>query len=262
VRRGHTEAGLALAQLVNAKPACLLSEIVNEDGSMARGQSLYDFADRYGLHTVSIEQLSQLPIEYSSKPAAIFDFEWATLPLRNKQWQVATFPTLTHREHAVIKFGTSGTPALVRIHSECFTGDVLHSQRCDCGEQLEQSISLIETAGYGYIIYLRNHEGRGIGLSEKIKAYQLQDQGLDTVEANIQLGHQVDARQWSDAVAIVQSLGLVAITLLTNNPAKVIAMRDAGISCTQKLLVIASNQFNEKYLATKEHKLGHLRGGK
>jgi 3,4-dihydroxy 2-butanone 4-phosphate synthase/GTP cyclohydrolase II len=262
VRRGHTEAGLALAQLVNAQPACLLSEIVNEDGSMARGQSLLDFAKQYRLLTVSIEQLSQLPIQYSSKPAATFDFEWAALPLRNKQWQVATFPTLTHREHAIIKFGTSDQPPLVRVHSECFTGDVLHSQRCDCGEQLEQSISLIEAAGYGYIIYLRNHEGRGIGLSEKIKAYQLQDQGLDTVEANIQLGHQVDARQWGDAVAIVQSLGLTAITLLTNNPAKVIAMRDAGISCTQKLLVIASNQFNERYLATKERKLGHLRGGK
>ncbi len=261
-RRGHTEAGLALAKLVNAQPACLLSEIVNDDGSMARGQVLQDFADRYGLHTVSIEQLSQLPIQYLAGGEDRFEFEWAALPLRNKQWQIATFPTLAHREHAIIKFGTGGKTALVRIHSECFTGDVLHSQRCDCGEQLEQSITLIEKSGYGFIIYLRNHEGRGIGLSEKIKAYQLQDQGLDTVQANIQLGHQIDARQWSDATAIVESLGLTEIQLLTNNPDKVTAMKDAGIACKQQSLVIASNKFNEKYLATKELKLGHLRGGK
>ena len=262
VRRGHTEAGLALAQLVNAQPACLLSEIVNEDGSMARGQALRDFAKLYELPTVSIEQLSQLPIQDIARPEDKFEFEWAALPLRNKQWRIATFPTLAHREHAVIGFGTSGKTALVRIHSECFTGDVLHSQRCDCGEQLERSISLIEESGFGFIIYLRNHEGRGIGLSEKIRAYQLQDQGLDTVEANIQLGHQIDARQWSDAAAIVESLGLMEITLLTNNPDKVIALTEAGIACTQQPLVIVSNRFNEKYLATKELKLGHLRGGK
>jgi 3,4-dihydroxy 2-butanone 4-phosphate synthase/GTP cyclohydrolase II len=175
---------------------------------------------------------------------------------------VATYPTLNQREHAVIKFGTTGTNPLVRIHSECFTGDVLHSQRCDCGDQLELSISLIEASGYGYIIYLRNHEGRGIGLSEKIRAYQLQDQGMDTVEANIALGHQVDARKWNDAVAIVKKLGLKSITLLTNNPDKVAAIKDAGITCTQQRLLVEVNEFNEKYLATKESKLGHNRGSK
>ena len=265
VRRGHTEAGIALAQLVGAEPLCLLSEIVNEDGSMARGQSLKDFAATHGLLTISIEELSQQEIpnnQQASSDSQEFTFDWAQLPLRNQAWQVATYPTLNQREHAVIKFGRSGTNPLVRIHSECFTGDVLHSQRCDCGDQLELSISLIEASGYGYIIYLRNHEGRGIGLSEKIKAYQLQDQGMDTVEANIALGHQVDARKWNDAVAIAKNLGLKTLTLLTNNPNKVAAIEDAGITCIQQHLLVEVNRFNEKYLTTKESKLGHNRGSK
>jgi 3,4-dihydroxy 2-butanone 4-phosphate synthase/GTP cyclohydrolase II len=265
VRRGHTEAGIALAQLVGAEPLCLLSEIVNEDGSMARGQSLKDFAATHGLLTISIEELSQQEIpnnQQASSDSQEFTFDWAQLPLRNQAWQVATYPTLNQREHAVIKFGRSGTNPLVRIHSECFTGDVLHSQRCDCGDQLELSISLIEASGYGYIIYLRNHEGRGIGLSEKIKAYRLQDKGMDTVEANIALGHQVDARKWNDAVAIAKNLGLKTLTLLTNNPNKVAAIEDAGITCIQQHLLVEVNRFNEKYLATKESKLGHNRGSK
>ena len=265
VRRGHTEAGIALAQLVGAEPLCLLSEIVNEDGSMARGQSLKDFAATHGLFTISIEELSQQEIPSNQQPSSDsqeFTFDWAQLPLRNQAWQVSTYPTLNQREHAVMKFGSTGTNPLVRIHSECFTGDVLHSQRCDCGDQLELSISSIEASGYGYIIYLRNHEGRGIGLSEKIKAYQLQDQGMDTVEANIALGHQVDARKWNDAVAIVKKLGLKTLTLLTNNPDKVAAIEEAGITCVQQHLLVEVNRFNEKYLATKESKLGHNRGSK
>jgi 3,4-dihydroxy 2-butanone 4-phosphate synthase/GTP cyclohydrolase II len=151
---------------------------------------------------------------------------------------------------------------MVRIHSECFTGDILHSLRCDCGEQLEQSINLIQDHGYGYIIYLRDHEGRGIGLTEKIKAYQLQDQGMDTIDANLHLGHEIDAREWSDAIAIVQALQISQLHLLTNNPNKVAALRNSGITVTQRQLVIVSNKFNEKYLTTKEEKLGHTRGGK
>jgi 3,4-dihydroxy 2-butanone 4-phosphate synthase/GTP cyclohydrolase II len=121
---------------------------------------------------------------------------------------------------------------------------------------------LIEASGYGYIIYLRNHEGRGIGLSEKIKAYQLQDEGMDTVEANIALGHQVDARNWNDAVAIVKNLGLKSLTLLTNNPDKVAAIEDAGVTCTQQHLMVPINEFNKRYIATKQSKLGHDRGSK
>jgi 3,4-dihydroxy 2-butanone 4-phosphate synthase/GTP cyclohydrolase II len=265
VRRGHTEAGIALTQLIGAQPLCLLSEIVNEDGSMARGQSLKEFAATHGLLTISIEELSQQVIpdeKQQAENSTGFTFDWALLPLRNHAWQVATFPALNQREHVVIKFGSTGVNPLVRIHSECFTGDVLHSQRCDCGEQLELSISLIEASGYGYIVYLRNHEGRGIGLSEKIKAYQLQDQGMDTVEANIALGHQIDARKWSDAVAIVKELGLKSLTLLTNNPVKVAAIEDAGIACTQQHLMVPINEFNERYLVTKQDKMGHDRGSK
>jgi 3,4-dihydroxy 2-butanone 4-phosphate synthase/GTP cyclohydrolase II len=260
-RGGHTEAGVALSQLVGAQPLCLLSEIVNEDGSMARGQSLMDFAAEHSTPVISVEELKAVAPEVPEAPTN-FEFAWADLPLRTGIWKIATFPGLRQREHAVIAFGTSGTTPLVRIHSECFTGDVVHSQRCDCGEQLELSISMIEKHGYGFIVYLRDHEGRGIGLTEKIKAYQLQDQGMDTIDANLHLGHEIDARDWSDAVAIIHALKISNLQLLTNNPNKVAALHDAGVTVTQTSLVIASNKFNEKYLATKEEKLGHTRGGK
>ncbi|NDE66447.1 MAG: 3,4-dihydroxy-2-butanone-4-phosphate synthase, partial [Actinobacteria bacterium] len=147
VRGGHTEAGVALAQLVGAAPLALLSEIVNEDGSMARGQSLLDFAAKHSIPMISIEELVAIaPV--ISEVKSEFEFLWADLPLRGGMWKIATFPGLRQREHAVLSFGTAATTPLVRIHSECFTGDVVHSQRCDCGEQLEQSISLIQQHGY------------------------------------------------------------------------------------------------------------------
>jgi 3,4-dihydroxy 2-butanone 4-phosphate synthase/GTP cyclohydrolase II len=214
---------------------------------------------------ISVEQLKAYVL---ANPVAAtvnttqFTFEWAQLPLRSAMWKIATFPGLRQREHAVIAFGNAGAKPMVRIHSECFTGDVIHSQRCDCGEQLEQSINLIQAHGHGYIIYLRDHEGRGIGLTEKIKAYQLQDQGMDTIDANLHLGHEIDARDWNDAIAIVNALKITTVQLLTNNPNKVAALRNAGLEVIQQPLVIVSNKFNEKYLATKEAKLGHTRGGK
>ena len=264
-RGGHTEAGVALSQLVGAAPLSLLSEIVNDDGSMARGQSLAAFATEHSIPIISVGELKEYvqanPVA-SKKDAPEFKFEWAQLPLRSGMWKIATFPGLRQREHAVIAFGEPGLKPMVRIHSECFTGDVVHSQRCDCGEQLEASINLIQAHGHGYIIYLRDHEGRGIGLTEKIKAYQLQDQGMDTIDANLHLGHEIDARDWNDAVAIVRALGLQDLVILTNNPNKVAALKNAGLDVTQQPLVIVSNKFNEKYLATKEEKLGHSRGGK
>jgi 3,4-dihydroxy 2-butanone 4-phosphate synthase/GTP cyclohydrolase II len=260
-RGGHTEAGVALSQLVGAQPVCLLSEIVNDDGSMARGDSLVAFATEHSIPIISVDELKGLaPVAPS--PTSTFEFEWAQLPLRSGMWNIATYPGLRQREHAVISFGQAGIVPLVRIHSECFTGDVVHSQRCDCGEQLEKSISLIQAHGHGYIVYLRDHEGRGIGLTEKIKAYQLQDAGMDTIDANLHLGHEIDARDWSDAIAIVRALGLKELTLLTNNPNKVAALRTAGIEVMQANLTVVPNTFNEKYLATKEEKLGHSRGGK
>jgi 3,4-dihydroxy 2-butanone 4-phosphate synthase/GTP cyclohydrolase II len=264
-RGGHTEAGVALSQIVGAEPLCLLSEIVNDDGSMARGQSLAAFAKEHSIPVISVAELKQYVQANPVAPrveAAPFKFEWAQLPLQSGMWKIATFPGLRQREHAVIAFGEPGLKPMVRIHSECFTGDVVHSQRCDCGEQLEQSINLIQAYGYGYIIYLRDHEGRGIGLTEKIKAYQLQDQGMDTIDANLHLGHEIDARDWNDAIAIVRALGLQDLVILTNNPNKVAALKNAGLEVVQQPLVIVSNKFNEKYLATKEEKLGHSRGGK
>ena len=264
-RGGHTEAGVALSQLVGAEPLCLLAEIVNDDGSMARGQSLAAFAAEHSIPVISVGELKDYVQANPVTPktdAPEFKFEWAQLPLRSGMWKIATFPGLRQREHAVIAYGEAGTLPMVRIHSECLTGDVIHSRRCDCGEQLEASINLIQEHGHGYIIYLRDHEGRGIGLTEKIKAYQLQDQGMDTIDANLHLGHEIDARDWSDAIAIVQALQITHVQLLTNNPNKVTALKNSGITVTQKPLVILSNTFNEKYLATKEEKLGHTRGGK
>ena len=260
-RGGHTEAGVALAQLVGAQPVCLLSEIVNDDGSMARGESLMAFATQHLIPMISVDDLKGLtPV--APVLASTYEFEWAQLPLRSGMWSIATYPGLRQREHAVISFGQAGIVPMVRIHSECFTGDVVHSQRCDCGEQLEKSISMIEAHGHGYIVYLRDHEGRGIGLTEKIKAYQLQDAGMDTIDANLYLGHEIDARDWSDAIAIIQALGIKELTLLTNNPNKVAALRTAGVEVMQANLTVVPNTFNEKYLATKEEKLGHSRGGK
>jgi 3,4-dihydroxy 2-butanone 4-phosphate synthase/GTP cyclohydrolase II len=260
-RGGHTEAGVALSHLVGAQPVCLLSEIVNDDGSMARGESLVAFAKQHSIPMISVDELKGLaPV--APVPESTFEFEWAQLPLRSGMWSIATYPGLRQREHAVITFGQAGTVPMVRIHRECFTGDVVHSQRCDCGEQLEKSISMIQAHGHGYIVYLRDHEGRGIGLTEKIKAYQLQDAGMDTIDANLYLGHEIDARDWSDAIAIVRALGLKELTLLTNNPNKVAALRTAGIEVMQANLTVVPNTFNEKYLATKEEKLGHSRGGK
>jgi 3,4-dihydroxy 2-butanone 4-phosphate synthase/GTP cyclohydrolase II len=264
-RGGHTEAGVALSHIVGAQPLCLLSEIVNDDGSMARGASLDAFAAEHQIPMISVAELknyvaSNPVVETPVQPA--FNFTWAELPLRTGIWKIATFPGLRQREHAVLAFGQAGIVPMVRIHSECFTGDVVHSQRCDCGDQLEQSINLIQEHGHGYIVYLRDHEGRGIGLTEKIKAYQLQDQGMDTVDANLHLGHEIDPRDWNDAIAIVKALGMQELIVLTNNPNKVAALKESGIEVTQRAIVIVSNKFNEKYLATKEEKLGHTRGGK
>lgn len=263
-RQGHTEAGVALSQLSNSSEQALLSEIVTEDGSMARGANLQAFASEHGIPIIAIADLAKYYEEnFTAVKNSALKLEWADLPIDNKMWKIATYPALRQRDHAIIAFNPqiSSEPTYLRIHSECFTGDVLGSQRCDCGEQLKAAMNVIVEKGSGYIIYLRNHEGRGIGLAEKIKAYQLQDRGLDTVEANIALGHQVDAREWSDAVEILSELGIKSVVLMTNNPEKIQALSDAGITSTVLSLPIAANEFNQKYLDTKATKLGHIRSG-
>jgi 3,4-dihydroxy 2-butanone 4-phosphate synthase/GTP cyclohydrolase II len=263
-RQGHTEAGVALSQLSKTSEQALLSEIVAIDGSMARGETLKAFAATHHIPIITIAHLAAYYREnYIAIKSPAVKLEWAELPIENNIWKIATYPALRQRDHAIIAFNPQITadPTYLRIHSECFTGDVLGSQRCDCGEQLKAAMDLIVEKGSGYIIYLRNHEGRGIGLAEKIKAYQLQDRGLDTVEANIALGHQVDAREWSDAVEILAELAIKRVVLMTNNPEKIQALSDAGIESTVHSLPIAANEFNKKYLDTKATKLGHIRSG-
>jgi len=261
-RQGHTEAGIALAQLAGSYPVALLSEIVAEDGSMARGETLTQFANAHNIPIISIKEIAEheqnLKKSINSIERTIHAFEWVDIQLTNNKWQIATFPSLKHREQVVLKFGTEGKKPLLRIHSECFTGDVLNSQRCDCGAQLEQAISAIEEYGYGYIVYLRDHEGRGIGLTEKLKAYTLQNSGLDTVDANIELGHPVDLRDWTEAISILHSLHVNQANLLTNNPEKINALKSAGIECTPVPLSVAANEFNQRYLETKVNRLGHI----
>lgn len=259
-RGGHTEAGIALAQLAGASPAALLSEIVNDDGSMARGDSLRAFAAEHQIATITIDELTQYWRENHQPQPVSVELNWSTVQLPEGTWELATYPALKARDHVIARFGTPGAKPMVRVHSECFTGDVLGSLRCDCGEQLALSKRLIAEYGYGFIIYIRDHEGRGVGLAEKLKAYQLQDQGLDTVEANIKLGHPVDGREWSDVIEILKSLGLRELTLLTNNPEKVAALSAAGFTVTQRNLAVDIQEFNRRYIETKRAKLGHERG--
>jgi 3,4-dihydroxy 2-butanone 4-phosphate synthase/GTP cyclohydrolase II len=259
-RGGHTEAGLALAQLVGASPAALLSEIVNEDGSMARGDDLRAFGREHGITSITIEELTKYWEANFKGSVTQITLNWSSVQLPEGAWELATYPALKARDHVIARFGHGGKTPLIRVHSECFTGDVLGSLRCDCGEQLDLSKKLIAEYGFGYIIYIRDHEGRGVGLAEKLKAYQLQDQGLDTVEANVKLGHPIDARDWSDVVEILHSLDIKDLTLLTNNPEKVAALKSAGFAVTQQNLAAEIHEFNRRYIETKRAKLGHERG--
>ena len=259
-RGGHTEAGIALAQLVGGKPAALLSEIVNDDGSMARGESLRAFAEKHQISSITIDELTTYWRENYQQSKDAVELNWSAVQLPEGAWDLATYPALKARDHVIARFGNGGKVPLIRVHSECFTGDVLGSLRCDCGEQLALSKKLIAKYGFGYIIYIRDHEGRGVGLAEKLKAYQLQDQGLDTVEANVKLGHPIDARDWSDVVEILHSLAVTELTLLTNNPEKVKALTSAGFEVIQRNLAAEIHEFNRRYIETKRAKLGHERG--
>lgn len=259
-RGGHTEAGIALAQLVGGKPAALLSEIVNDDGSMARGKSLRDFAEEHQITSITIDELTKYWRENYQQRKDAVELNWSAVQLPEGAWDLATYPALKARDHVIARFGKDSKAPLIRVHSECFTGDVLGSLRCDCGEQLALSKKLIAEYGFGYIIYIRDHEGRGVGLAEKLKAYQLQDQGLDTVEANVKLGHPIDGRDWSDVIEILRTLHVSDLTLLTNNPEKVKALTSAGFEVTQQNLAAKIHEFNRRYIETKRAKLGHERG--
>lgn len=263
-RRGHTEAMVEMCKLIGQNQVGVISELVNEDGSMMRGAKLIEFANRENIPILSIADLLSV-VESSAKSLAPVNLglSWADLPRSSSgkvsTWQIATFLGRGGVDHAVLKFGEvdRDQPVLLRIHSECLTGDVLGSLRCDCGSQLERAMDEISGAGSGVVIYLRDQEGRGIGLSEKIKAYQLQDQGLDTVDANLALGHEVDERDFSDAAEILKALAVGEVILLSNNPEKLESLKNSGIKATSQLLLGDINDFNQKYVATKQDRLGH-----
>jgi 3,4-dihydroxy 2-butanone 4-phosphate synthase/GTP cyclohydrolase II len=258
-RGGHTEAGVALCELTNSYPVAVISELVNDDGSMMRGAELEEFAAKHAIKKITIEEIKTQVVK--KDVVSKIEFEWAKLPIGEHDWKIATFTARSGVDHAVLALGNlQGSKLLSRIHSECLTGDAFGSLRCDCGPQLGQAIAEIEERGSGLIIYLRDHEGRGIGLAEKIRAYALQDVGQNTLEANISLGHGVDERSYGDAIAIFKALGILDIELLTNNPEKLAAFDGSGINVKERRLAIRANEFNKKYLESKRDLLSHTLG--
>ena len=223
-----------------------------------RGVQLAEFAKTHQIEIISIAQLREITPAVNKESEV--KFTWANLPLNDQNWQITTFTSNFGTEQAILKFGELITTPLVRIHSECLTGDVFGSQRCDCGAQLLKSIELIQKQGSGLIIYLRDHEGRGIGLAQKIAAYALQDKGENTVQANILLGHSVDDRSYSDAAQILKNLGITQIDLLSNNPDKFTQLIKAGIKVNQLPLQTPSTSYNTKYLKSKKEILNHALG--
>jgi 3,4-dihydroxy 2-butanone 4-phosphate synthase/GTP cyclohydrolase II len=262
-RRGHTEAGLALCELASQGESGVLSELVNDDGTVMKGQQIFEFAAKFEIPVITIEDLALFALEnLKTSTSQSQEVQWAQLPHETGPWQIATFKGGSGVDHAVLKFGHNEDqqPTLIRAHSECLTGDAFGSLRCDCGEQLKSSFNLIAQKGYGYIIYLRGQEGRGIGLSEKIKAYLLQDQGLDTISANIELGHESDVRDWQDLITVLDQLKIKDIELITNNQLKVDAIENSGRSVRVIAVPPSINEFNRSYLLTKKDKMKHMLG--
>lgn len=263
-RAGHTEAAVALSALTGQSLVGVLSELVNDDGTMMTGKKVKEFARLNNLQIISIAELTKYFLESKIliKPD-IVEYDWSDLPRMNKDWKIATDFGSNGHTHAILSYGEIKRKGmLVRVHSECLTGEVFGSTRCDCKDQLNKAMDEIESDGSGLIIYLRGHEGRGIGLSEKIKAYKLQDKGLDTVEANLALGHIADLRSWEDAALILKNLNISQINLLTNNPEKMSALVNQSIEVKQVPIITTKNSKNTRYLDAKRIKLNHIMGEK
>ncbi|MEW5974587.1 MAG: bifunctional 3,4-dihydroxy-2-butanone-4-phosphate synthase/GTP cyclohydrolase II [Acidobacteriota bacterium] len=258
VRAGHTEAAVDLARLAGLYPAGVICEIMNEDGSMARLDDLKGFAARHGLKIVTIEAL----IEYRRRTERLIECIVSTrLPTSYGHFSLHLYrDTVTQEHHLAIVSGEvrQQENVLVRVHSSCFTGDVLGSLRCDCGSQLEQALERISTEGRGVVLYM-HQEGRGIGLVNKLKAYALQESGLDTVEANEALGFKPDLRHYGIGAQILADLGLSSIRLMTNNPRKIVGIEGYGLKVVERVpLEVPPTECNTSYLETKRTKLGHL----
>ena len=261
-RSGQTEAAVDLARLAGLAPAGVVCEIMKDDGTMARVPDLVEFCERHGLKLVTVADL----IEYRRRTEKLVErIVSVRLPTDYGEFQAVAYrETLTGKQHvALVKGDVEGKEdILVRVHSECLTGDVFHSRRCDCGEQLEQALARIEQDGEGVILYLAQ-EGRGIGLLNKLRAYELQEQGLDTVEANIELGFKADAREYGIGSQILADLGLTTIRVLTNNPKKISGISGFGLEVvSQEPIEVEPNDENREYLETKRDKLGHTIGRK
>ena len=257
-RAGHTEAAVDLAQLAGCRPIGVICEIMSEDGSMARLPELRKFATKHKLKLCSIAQL----IEFRRKRERLIALEEVIkMPTDFGEFELHLYRSNLDGEHhlALVKGKMNKQRrTLVRVHSECLTGDVFRSQRCDCGPQLQQAMKQVSDAGHGVILYMRQ-EGRGIGLAPKIKAYKLQQDGYDTVEANEKLGFPMDLREYGIGAQILADLGIKKIKLLTNNPKKIVGLEGYGLEIVQQVPIrVKANKHNKKYLKTKREKLGHL----
>ena len=258
VRRGHTEAAVDLAKLAGLTPAGVLVEVVNDDGTMKRAPELREFADEHGLAMISIEDLVRYRRRYERHVVRAAE---TRLPTAHGDFTAIGYRiTLDDSEHIALVHGdiSGEEPVLTRVHSECLTGDVFGSRRCDCGPQLTEAMAKIVAEGRGVVVYLRGHEGRGIGLVAKLQAYEIQDGGRDTVDANLDLGLPADARHYGTATQVLRDLGVTSVRLLTNNPDKTASLEDFGITVTETVpLAIHPNEDNIDYLRTKRDRMGH-----
>ncbi|MFG6381902.1 MAG: bifunctional 3,4-dihydroxy-2-butanone-4-phosphate synthase/GTP cyclohydrolase II [Muribaculum sp.] len=257
-RAGHTEAAVDLARLAGLQPAAALMEIMSEDGSMARLPELRRLADEWGLKLISIKDLISYRLAMESLVEQGVEVD---MPTKYGHFRLIPFrQTSNGLEHiAIIKGDIKGSdaPALVRVHSSCATGDIFGSQRCDCGDQLHKALEMIEKEGRGAVIYL-NQEGRGIGLMEKMRAYKLQEGGMDTVDANICLGHLADERDYGVGAQILRAIGIKKMRLMTNNPVKRVGLEAYGLEITENVPIeVKPNEYNLRYMRTKKERMGH-----